>query len=567
MNKKALIYCIIFIIFSISIEESDIFAQTTYPDWKEILRKEHIIDSSLEYTVWQATLNESEEFNKINLHRLKIKNIPTKGACFVLPGTNSNAEEIMMNTLLEHNLKAVEKHKSIGDYNNAYLDNILADIESFKERRIAILMALNGYDVYSIDYRHHFIPPYYAAADCSFASKWGWDHFVNDVKVAINKTKELSGFDKIFLAGQSFGGMLATTYASKYWAEDLKGIILLDGGNGGKWKLKIPVELWRIIDTKVRISIPDLPDWTMENDKLTPQFIQILVDSFLRSLIYGMGMYTLDLGSEGGFDYSPIITTLLQGLGIEMVVSAIPHYEIVSEAFLNDLLSPPTIPNTGEYLYPYTDKFGQPLKNYMEWFSERSALQGPTHLASNLYGGYNSRHSLASLGIIDRHFPLQVYLETPKMFDIVLTTSNETLDILNIKVDLSNLPTTILRVINELFSMLSNDKVVQNLVRKGIIKKAGTPVENMKQLLTYSSNQISQSFNYMDNLKNVDVPLISFQSILGHILWGPFENGIKSNDVTNGGVFLDFGHLDVYGGYTYEAINFPTLKWLDTHVQ
>jgi hypothetical protein len=206
----------------------------------------------------------------------------------------------------------------------------------------------------------------------------------------------------------------------------------------------------------------------------------------------------------------------------------------------------------------------------MEWYSEKGAVQGPTHLASNLYEGYNSRHSLSSLGIIDRHFPLQVYLETPKMFDIVLTTSNESLDILNLNINLSNLPATLMDVINELFSMLSNDRVVQNLADAQIIKNPGTFKENLKQLFQYSYKEIketNESFNYADNIKNIDVPLISFQSILGYILWGPFEKGIKNNDVTDGGTFLEFGHLDVYGGYNYENINLPTLNWVNERVR
>ena len=153
------------------------------------------------------------------------------------------------------------------------------------------------------------------------------------------------------------------------------------------------------------------------------------------------------------------------------------------------------------------------------------------------------------------------------MFDIVLTTSNESLDILNLNINLRNLPNTLMDVINELFSMLSDDRVVQNLADAQIIKNPGTFKENLRQLFEYSYKEINESFNYADNIKNIDVPLISFQSILGYLLWGPFEKGIKNKDVTDGGTFLEFGHLDVYGGYNYENINLPTIKWLDEHVK
>ena len=77
---------------------------------------------------------------------------------------------------------------------------------------------------------------------------------------------------------------------------------------------------------------------------------------------------------------------------------------------------------------------------------------------------------------------------------------------------------------------------------------------------------ISQNFDYLGNLKKIDVPLISFQSRLGLLFWGPFNAGIKSKDVTNGGEYPEFGHMDIYTGTTNpEKVNLPTLNWLNKH--
>ena len=63
---------------------------------------------------------------------------------------------------------------------------------------------------------------------------WGWDQWISDIREAVLKTKDISGATKIFMAGMSFGGGATMNYASIYGNQDLRGIILLDGGNATK---------------------------------------------------------------------------------------------------------------------------------------------------------------------------------------------------------------------------------------------------------------------------------------------------------------------------------------------
>jgi len=66
-------------------------------------------------------------------------------------------------------------------------------------------------------------------------AEWGWDEWISDIKEAVELAKAVSGVERIYIAGDSFGGSAAMNYASMYWKEDLKGILLRDGGTGAKY--------------------------------------------------------------------------------------------------------------------------------------------------------------------------------------------------------------------------------------------------------------------------------------------------------------------------------------------
>ena len=162
-------------------------------------------------TVWQKVpiALPNGPYDKIGLHRLVKTGIEPRGVLFILPGTWSSGEQMTSNPP----------------------EDAWTKYENYTQ---SIYWANRGFDVYAIDYRTHFVPNTLTPAQLSFMVNWGWDQWISDIKEAVDMAKEVSGAKRIYMAGESFGGGAAMNYASKYWEEDLKGIILLDGGPGGK---------------------------------------------------------------------------------------------------------------------------------------------------------------------------------------------------------------------------------------------------------------------------------------------------------------------------------------------
>jgi pimeloyl-ACP methyl ester carboxylesterase len=106
----------------------------------------------------------------------------------------------------------------------------------------AIYWANRGFDVYTMDTRDYFISQNFNLSQyafnttqLSFMVNWGWDQWINDMKEAVSKTKEVSGVQKVFMAGISDGGEAVLNYATQNWKQDIRGIILLDSQvYGGK---------------------------------------------------------------------------------------------------------------------------------------------------------------------------------------------------------------------------------------------------------------------------------------------------------------------------------------------
>ena len=156
--------------------------------------------------VWQknASLAPNGPYDKIGLHRLVKTGITPKGVVFILGCPMWGVGEQRISN---------PPGDSWTKYAN-YSD--------------AIYWANRGFDVYAIDYRSHFIPTSLNASQLSFMADWGWDVWISDIKEAAEKVKAVSGSSKFFIAGECSGGEAALNYATKYWKDDLKGIILLD---------------------------------------------------------------------------------------------------------------------------------------------------------------------------------------------------------------------------------------------------------------------------------------------------------------------------------------------------
>lgn len=180
-----------------------------YPDLKEY--------------IWTKKVTPYGPCDKIAVHRLVKEHSRSTAAVFILPGTWASAVQMISNA--PGDLGAGRHWFKWDQYN------------------ITHYLANRGFDVYSMDYRSHFVEEYLAATypevtnklytpdQMAFMKDWGWGEWINDIHEAIHLTKKLSGEQKVFLGGESFGGGAAINYASAYWKQDLKGVILLDGGS------------------------------------------------------------------------------------------------------------------------------------------------------------------------------------------------------------------------------------------------------------------------------------------------------------------------------------------------
>jgi len=374
----ALIFVASVVVFPIpltAISESD-------DEWELVMDGEDLVVlvQGLEEYCWELARPPYGPWDKIALRRLVKIDEESIGTIFIFPGTWSSGDQVI----------------SSDDFYQDYLEAIGANEKTREElsqkianHSIAHYLAIRGFDVYSIDYRTHYVPMTSTQSDLGFMKNWGWEMYIEDAKLAFEKAKEASGKDKMFLGGMSFGGMLAMNYASVYWEEDLEGIVLLDGGNGGR---SDPVEL---ISNIIQIPIPLL------ERILDTAFIGIpLLGPFLKVLTHFLGVYALDKAGDLG----PILNTM------PLPLNSIPDYPEVIEYAKQHPLEPPLDPVTGEVLEPAINPVtGEPSENYLEWLG---GSQASSELASNIQGGYND---LKNLGLValrsDRYWPIQIYLE------------------------------------------------------------------------------------------------------------------------------------------------------------
>jgi alpha-beta hydrolase superfamily lysophospholipase len=196
---------------------------------------------ALKEYVWQKTPNmlPNAQYDKIGLHRLVNTATSTKGVVLMLPGTYLSGE---------------------GWTSNPPTDNFTKTENDSQ----AMYWANRGFDVYALDYRTHFAPINLNSTQLGFMANWGYDQWISDIKEAVNKVKEVSGVNKIFIAGFSFGGRVVMYYSAKYWQQDIKGIILLDGGTN--IKTANPTNTYNL--TALLKQENDTSKWTLEAPNL-----------------------------------------------------------------------------------------------------------------------------------------------------------------------------------------------------------------------------------------------------------------------------------------------------------
>jgi pimeloyl-ACP methyl ester carboxylesterase len=201
---------------------------------------------NLNETVWQknASAPPHGPYDKIGLHRLVKTGITPQGVLFILPGTWSGGEQLISNPLN-------------------------ASWTAYENNSIALYLANRNFDIYSIDYRTHFVPISLNASQLSFMANWGWDQWISDIKEAVNKIKEVSGAQKIYMAGESFGGIAAMNYASLYWKDDLNGLIMLDAAamgltDGLGARNPSPTNTYNLTAARIRMNATG--NWASEAD-------------------------------------------------------------------------------------------------------------------------------------------------------------------------------------------------------------------------------------------------------------------------------------------------------------
>ncbi|MGB9672236.1 MAG: alpha/beta hydrolase [Candidatus Norongarragalinales archaeon] len=207
MQKTKLIVLVVLFVVSFAVIAPAIETCAASDGWTLVAERGLKAYPDLKETVWQKVpiMPPNGPYDKIGLHRLVKEGIEPLGVLFILPGTWSNGEQLISNPP----------------------EDLWTKDEAHTQ---AIYWANRGFDVYAIDYRTHFVPTYLNTSQLSFMAEWGWDQWISDIKEAVDKAKEVSGAKRIYLAGESFGGVAAMNYASKYWEEDLKGLVLLDPG-------------------------------------------------------------------------------------------------------------------------------------------------------------------------------------------------------------------------------------------------------------------------------------------------------------------------------------------------
>jgi pimeloyl-ACP methyl ester carboxylesterase len=290
--------------------------------------------------VWQENVS-SAPYDKVGLHRLVLANSVAKGVVFMLPGIYGNGEKLVSNT---------------PDSNFTLTENMSQ----------CVYWANRGFDVYTIDYRTHFVPSTLNASQLSFMANWSLDQMINDIKGAVDKAKQESGASKIFLAGQSLGGNWAQFYAAKYWQEDLRGLILLDPAvKSTISKNSVTTNTFNITSNLIKMN--SYGNWSWENPQQS---------------------YTL----------SPLN----------------PGYLFLTQYATANPDAPAQWPNGTKLtplLNPLTNKT---WTNITEWFDYRANSGG----SSNTYEGYgNTTVNMISASQVDRYFPVRPFLEAAAMLD------------------------------------------------------------------------------------------------------------------------------------------------------
>ncbi|MEJ2294968.1 MAG: alpha/beta hydrolase [Candidatus Lokiarchaeota archaeon] len=301
------------------------------PKWvKTIDSREIKLYPDLKESVWQLDRSPYASYDKIGLHRVIKEDIEPKDVVLMLPGTWSNGEQLISNPT----------------------DDPWTKDES---HTFAYYLANRDFDIYALDYRTHFVNLYLEPDELSFMSNWGWDTWISDIKEAVKFIKTTSGVEKIYIAGDSFGGSAAMNYASMYWEEDLKGILLRDGGAGGK--------------------IPEI----VNNSYNLPEKLEEMIDT---------GMWYSEVGGSPG--------------------------SILAMKYADAYPGAPAQFPPGTPVYPdFNPRTGDPWVNISEWAAYMLYIAWGEGAVTNIYEGYGDPSVMIHIdATFDRYWPARLGIES-----------------------------------------------------------------------------------------------------------------------------------------------------------
>jgi pimeloyl-ACP methyl ester carboxylesterase len=155
----------------------------------------HVLDTApaVTETSWVSVRGPSA-FDRIGLHRLTAGPKPPGPVLIYLPGTNMNGELPLVNP----------------------------------DHWLPLYLAVNGVDVWTLDYRAHFIPPDTPQSGLSELAGWTDGLFESDIDAAIDFIRASTGVRRLFIAGFSRGAAFAYLYAAAH-PDKVGGLVILDG--------------------------------------------------------------------------------------------------------------------------------------------------------------------------------------------------------------------------------------------------------------------------------------------------------------------------------------------------
>ncbi|TRM77112.1 alpha/beta hydrolase [Sulfolobus sp. A20-N-F8] len=287
----------------------------------------------IKHTFWskEAKTPPVGEYNKIGVHRLVNENCSKLvSAILVLPGTWSSGEQLSSNE-------------------DRWSRNENVDEPFFWANRCI--------DVYLMDYRTHFVPIEKDSSELEFMINWGWEQWINDIKEVVDFVKDISSNQKIFLVGESFGGLASINYATQF-QDDLNGLILLDGG---------PV---------------------IRQPSNSLNFNELLEEMRRKK------SWVMEVGGGKG---------------------ALFLFKYIDE----NPLANPINPLTGEALSPPINPItGEKWNNILEWATFILYIAWGPGMLTNVYEGFNDPKVLIhTMATFDRYWTSRIYLETQAMLD------------------------------------------------------------------------------------------------------------------------------------------------------